>query len=45
MSEEGCCHDYDTAWKCKLCGYQLPADLVKLIGEPLKRRREAEDEE
>ena len=45
LSEEGCCHNYDDAWKCKLCGYQLPSNLVKRIGEPLKPRRDNEDEE
>ncbi|HXZ90490.1 MAG TPA: hypothetical protein VEG61_05455 [Candidatus Dormibacteraeota bacterium] len=45
MSEGSCCHDYDDAWKCKLCGFQLPPELVKQIGEPLKRRKEAEEEE
>jgi hypothetical protein len=45
LSELGCCHDYDDSWKCKRCGYQLSPELVKRISEPLKRRREAEEEE
>jgi hypothetical protein len=34
--EEGCCHDYDEAWVCKICGYQLPAAVqkkIRLVGE------------
>jgi len=45
LAEEGCCHDYDDNWKCKLCGYQLPAKLVKRIDEPLKPRKKGEEEE
>jgi hypothetical protein len=29
--EEGCCHDYDEAWVCRICGYQLPAAIQKKI--------------
>jgi hypothetical protein len=44
LAEVGCCHDYDDAWKCKLCGYQLPPELLKRISEPLRERR-GEDED
>jgi len=45
LVEGGCCHDYDDAWKCKLCGYQLPANIVERIKEPLKPRKDSQGEE
>jgi hypothetical protein len=29
--EDGCCHDYDEAWVCRLCSYQLPVAIEKKI--------------
>jgi hypothetical protein len=45
LVEGGCCHDYDDAWKCKLCGYQLPPNIVERINEPLKPRKHSEESE
>jgi len=36
LVEEGCCHDYDEAWVCRLCGYQLPVAIqskIRRVGE------------
>ncbi|MGA2790079.1 MAG: hypothetical protein ABSF00_04835 [Candidatus Bathyarchaeia archaeon] len=34
--EDSCCHDYDEAWVCRICGYQLPVAIqnkIRRIGE------------
>jgi hypothetical protein len=36
LKEEGCCHDYDEKWVCKICGYQLSVAIqnkIKRVGE------------
>ncbi|MGA3109138.1 MAG: hypothetical protein ABSD99_06730 [Candidatus Bathyarchaeia archaeon] len=36
MKEDGCAHDYDESWVCRICGYQLPNTVqnkIKQVGK------------